>query len=142
MVMSEAKREVARSSRSHSHDRTQPHRPACQGGARALRFAELLGDNDMRTQVAIIGAGPAGLLLGHILHRAGIETIILESRSQDYVLARVRAGLLEQGTVDLLRENGLAARLDREGLSTTAWRSPSTASGTASISPASPAARW
>ncbi len=69
-----------------------------------------------RVQVVIIGSGPSGLMLGHILHRAGIETIILESRSQDYVLARVRAGLLEQGTVDLLRDNGLAARLDREGL--------------------------
>ncbi|MGQ3355100.1 MAG: 4-hydroxybenzoate 3-monooxygenase [Phreatobacter sp.] len=69
-----------------------------------------------RVQVVIIGSGPSGLMLGHILHRAGIETIILESRSQDYVLARVRAGLLEQGTVDLLRDNGLAGRLDREGL--------------------------
>lgn len=69
-----------------------------------------------RVQVAIIGSGPAGLMLGHALHRAGIEAVILESRSQDHVLARVRAGLLEQGTVDLLRENGLAARLDREGL--------------------------
>lgn len=69
-----------------------------------------------RVQVAIIGSGPSGLMLGHILHRAGIDTIIIENRSQDYVLARVRAGLLEQGTVDLLRDNGLAARLDREGL--------------------------
>ena len=69
-----------------------------------------------RVQVVIIGSGPSGLMLGHSLHRAGIETIILESRSQDYVLARVRAGLLEQGTVDLLRDNGLAGRLDREGL--------------------------
>jgi p-hydroxybenzoate 3-monooxygenase len=69
-----------------------------------------------RVQVAIIGAGPSGLLLGHILHRAGIETIVLENRSADYVLARVRAGLLEQGTTDLLRETGIGARLDREGL--------------------------
>ncbi len=69
-----------------------------------------------RVQVAIIGAGPSGLMLGHILHRAGIDTIILENRSRDYVLARVRAGLLEQGTVDLLRENGLAGRLDKEAL--------------------------
>lgn len=69
-----------------------------------------------RVQVAIIGGGPSGLMLGHILHRAGIETIILENRSRDYVLARVRAGLLEQGTVDLLRENGLAGRLDKEAL--------------------------
>ncbi|KAF0121207.1 MAG: p-hydroxybenzoate 3-monooxygenase, partial [Xanthobacteraceae bacterium] len=69
-----------------------------------------------RVQVVIIGSGPSGLMLGHILHRAGIEAVILENRSQDYVLARVRAGLLEQGTVDLLRENGLAGRLEREGL--------------------------
>ena len=69
-----------------------------------------------RAQVVIIGSGPSGLMLGHILHRAGIEAVILENRSRDYVLARVRAGLLEQGTVDLLRENGLAGRLDREGL--------------------------
>jgi p-hydroxybenzoate 3-monooxygenase len=69
-----------------------------------------------RVQVAIIGSGPSGLLLGQILHRAGIDTIILENRSQDYVLARVRAGLLEQGTTDLLREIGVGARLDREGL--------------------------
>ncbi|MDP3545088.1 MAG: 4-hydroxybenzoate 3-monooxygenase [Phreatobacter sp.] len=69
-----------------------------------------------RVQVVIIGSGPSGLMLGHILHRAGIEAVILENRSQDYVLARVRAGLLEQGSVDLLRENGLSGRLDREGL--------------------------
>jgi len=69
-----------------------------------------------RVQVAIIGSGPSGLMLGHILHRAGIDTIILENRSRDYVLARVRAGLLEQGTVDLLRDNGLAGRLDKEAL--------------------------
>jgi p-hydroxybenzoate 3-monooxygenase len=69
-----------------------------------------------RVQVAIIGSGPSGLMLGHILHRAGIDTIILENRSRDYVLARIRAGLLEQGTVDLLRENGLASRLDKEAL--------------------------
>jgi len=69
-----------------------------------------------RVQVVIIGSGPSGLMLGHILHRAGIEAVVLENRSQDYVLARVRAGLLEQGTVELLRENGLAGRLEREGL--------------------------
>src|SRR5688500_13958571 len=69
-----------------------------------------------RTQAAIVGAGPAGLMLGHLLHRAGIDSIILESRSQDYVIERVRAGVLEQGTVDLMREAGLATRLDQQGM--------------------------
>lgn len=70
----------------------------------------------MRVQVAIIGAGPAGLLLGQLLHRAGIDAIILEQRSADYVLSRIRAGVLEQGTVDLLDEAGVGKRLHAEGL--------------------------
>ena len=70
----------------------------------------------IRTQVAIIGAGPAGLLLGQLLHKAGIEAIIVEQRSQDYVLGRIRAGVLEQGTVALLEEVGAAQRLHAEGL--------------------------
>jgi p-hydroxybenzoate 3-monooxygenase len=70
----------------------------------------------MRVQVAIIGAGPAGLLLGALLHKAGIDAIILERRSQDYVLGRVRAGLLEQGTAELLSRVGVDARLRAEGL--------------------------
>ncbi len=70
----------------------------------------------MRTQVAIIGAGPSGLLLGQLLHKAGIETVILERQSAEYVLGRIRAGVLEQGTVDLLREAGVSARMDQEGL--------------------------
>ncbi len=70
----------------------------------------------MRTQVGIIGAGPAGLLLAHLLHRDGIECVILENRSRQYVVERVRAGLLEQGTVDLMTELGLAGRLHREAL--------------------------
>ena len=70
----------------------------------------------MRVQVAIIGAGPAGLLLGQLLARAGIDTLILEQRSPEYVLGRIRAGLLEQGTVDTLEEAGVADRLHREGL--------------------------
>jgi p-hydroxybenzoate 3-monooxygenase len=70
----------------------------------------------MRTQVGIIGAGPAGLLLAHLLHRDGIECVILENRSRQYVVERVRAGLLEQGTVDLMTELGLADRLHREAL--------------------------
>lgn len=70
----------------------------------------------MRTQVAIIGAGPAGLLLGQLLSRAGIDNVILERRSADYVLSRIRAGVLEQGMVDLLHEAGVGGRLDREGI--------------------------
>ena len=70
----------------------------------------------LRTQVGIIGAGPSGLLLSHLLHLAGIDSIVLESRSRDYVEQRVRAGLLEQGSVDTLTEAGVADRLHREGL--------------------------
>jgi p-hydroxybenzoate 3-monooxygenase len=70
----------------------------------------------LRTQVAIVGAGPAGLMLGHLLHRRGIDSIVLENRSQEYVIARVRAGVLEQGTVDLMNEVGVGDRLQREGL--------------------------
>jgi p-hydroxybenzoate 3-monooxygenase len=70
----------------------------------------------MRTQVGIIGAGPAGLLLSHLLARAGIDSVVLEARSRDYVERRVRAGVLEHPTVELLREVGLADRLDREGM--------------------------
>jgi p-hydroxybenzoate 3-monooxygenase len=69
-----------------------------------------------RTQVAIIGAGPAGLLLGQLLHRQGIEAVILEARSREYVEARIRAGVLEQGTMEVLREAGVGERMDREGL--------------------------
>ncbi|WP_186808801.1 FAD-dependent monooxygenase, partial [Vreelandella venusta] len=58
----------------------------------------------MKTQVAIIGAGPSGLLLGQLLHRQGIDNVIVERRSGEYVLSRIRAGVLEQGMVDLLRE--------------------------------------
>jgi p-hydroxybenzoate 3-monooxygenase len=70
----------------------------------------------VRTQVAIIGAGPAGLLLAHLLRRAGIESVVVEIRSREYTEHRVRAGVLEQGTVDVLTENGVGARLKREGL--------------------------
>lgn len=70
----------------------------------------------MRTQVAIVGAGPAGLLLGHLLTRAGIDNVVLETRSRAYVEQRVRAGVLEQATVDVLVETGVGARLQREGL--------------------------
>lgn len=70
----------------------------------------------VRTQVAIIGAGPAGLLLGQLLHRAGIDAVILEQRTPQYVLGRIRAGVLEQGTVDVLELAGVATRLRAESL--------------------------
>jgi len=70
----------------------------------------------LKTQVGIVGAGPAGLLLSHLLHRAGIDSIVVESRDRDYIEHRVRAGVLEQGTVDLLVESGVGERLQREGL--------------------------
>jgi p-hydroxybenzoate 3-monooxygenase len=70
----------------------------------------------MRTQVGIVGAGPAGLMLSHLLHLHGIESIVLECRSRQYIQERVRAGVLEQGTVDLMIETGVGDRLRREGL--------------------------
>ncbi len=70
----------------------------------------------MRTQVAIIGAGPSGLLLGQLLHKAGIDAVILERQSADYVLSRIRAGVLEQVTIDLLDEAGVGQRMHAEGL--------------------------
>ena len=70
----------------------------------------------MRTQVAIIGAGPAGLFLGHLLKRAGVDAVILERRDRAYVEGRVRAGVLEQVTVDLMEQLGLGDRMRREGL--------------------------
>jgi p-hydroxybenzoate 3-monooxygenase len=69
-----------------------------------------------RTQVGIVGAGPAGLLLAHLLHLAGIDSVIIENRSREYVIDRVRAGVLEQGTVDLLCAMGVAEGLKRRGL--------------------------
>ena len=65
----------------------------------------------MKAQVAIIGAGPSGLLLGALLHQAGIDNVIVEQRSADYVLGRIRAGVLEQGTVDLLDQVAQARRM-------------------------------
>ena len=70
----------------------------------------------LRTQVCIVGAGPAGLLLSHLLHLEGVESAVVENRSREYVEHRVRAGVLEQGTVDLLEASGVGARLKREGL--------------------------
>ena len=70
----------------------------------------------MRTQVGIIGAGPAGLLLSHLLHLHGIDSVVLETRARPYIENRIRAGVLEHGTAELLREAGVGARMDREGL--------------------------
>ena len=70
----------------------------------------------MQTQVGIVGAGPAGLMLSHLLARAGIASVVIEARSRQYVEERIRAGVLEQGTVDLLNATGLGARMTREGL--------------------------
>lgn len=70
----------------------------------------------MKTKVAIIGAGPSGLLLGQLLHTRGIDNVIVERQSAEYVLGRIRAGVLEQGTVDLLHQAGVAERMDREGM--------------------------
>ena len=70
----------------------------------------------MRTQVAIVGSGPAGLMLGALLGKAGIDTVIIERQSRAHVLSRIRAGVLEQGTVDLLGQVGAGSRLRREGL--------------------------
>ena len=65
----------------------------------------------MRVQVAIIGSGPAGLLLGQLLHLAGIDAVVIERRSREYVIGRVRAGVLEEGTVGMLDRAGVGARL-------------------------------
>ncbi len=70
----------------------------------------------MRTQVVIVGAGPSGLLLGQLLHKAGVDAIILERQSPEYVLGRIRAGVLEQVTIDLLTQAGVGARMNQEGL--------------------------
>ena len=70
----------------------------------------------MRTQVAIIGAGPAGLLLGQLLHKHGVDNVILERQTADYVLGRVRAGVIEQVTMDLLDQAGVGARMHEDGL--------------------------
>src|SRR3954447_2735113 len=69
----------------------------------------------MRTEVAIIGAGPAGLLLSHLLARGGVSSVVVETRSQEYVASRIRAGILEHSSVELLTSVGLGARLHAEG---------------------------
>ena len=104
---------------------TRPHSGTASGQwkhrvatCRATGFTRRMSseaDGALRTQVAIIGAGPAGLLLSHLLGNEGVESIVVESRSQEYVAGRIRAGILEQSTVDLLRSAGLADRLSRRG---------------------------
>src|SRR5262249_16958090 len=73
-------------------------------------------ESRVRTQVGIVGAGPAGLTLSHHLHLEGVESVILENRSRDYIESRIRAGLIEQWASDLLVETGVGARLQREGM--------------------------
>ncbi|REG83221.1 4-hydroxybenzoate 3-monooxygenase [Marinomonas pollencensis] len=70
----------------------------------------------LKTKVAIIGSGPAGLILGQLLHNQGIDNVVIDNKSQDYILGRIRAGVLEQSTVDIIRELGISERMEREGL--------------------------
>src|SRR5256884_311563 len=74
------------------------------------------GESEMRTQVGIVGAGPAGLMLSHLLHLEGVESIILENRGRDYIESRIRAGLIEQWASDLLVETGVGTRMQHEGM--------------------------
>lgn len=97
-------------------DRPTTERDQQQAGGLRVRQASLSNEDPPdRSQVAIIGGGPAGTLLGHILDRHGIDSVLLEQRSRDYVLGRIRAGVLEQGTADLLRNYGLGKRMEEEG---------------------------
>src|ERR1700761_9327532 len=86
--------------------------PDCQTDC---KFNTAFRRHIMRTQVGIIGAGPAGLLLSHLLHLRGIDSVVLESRSRDQIESTIRAGVLEQGTMDLLTEAGVGARMKAEG---------------------------
>ncbi len=79
------------------------------------RCANVVYRASVQTKVAIVGGGPAGMLLSHLLWRSGIDNVVIEQRSRDYVEARIRAGVIEQGTGDLLRSLGLGSRMDREG---------------------------
>jgi p-hydroxybenzoate 3-monooxygenase len=107
-------RVLARSSRNLRNDRTNgapAARPAARGGPK------LAGkETPMRTQVAIVGAGPSGLLLGQLLFKAGIDNVVLERHTGEYVLGRIRAGILEQVCIDLMDEAGVGARMHKEGL--------------------------
>jgi len=94
---------------------SDPHNLKTSPLLTGLRLRDIL-KKVLRTQVGIVGAGPAGLLLGHLLHLEGIDSIVIENRSQEHVIDRVRAGVLEQNTVDLLVASGVGKRLRAEGL--------------------------
>ena len=100
------------------HSSRTANTPTTESKAFAGPFSVIAPDNSstMRTQVGIIGAGPAGLLLAHLLAQRGIESEVLEARSREEIEATLRAGVLEQGTVDLLEESGVGARMRREGM--------------------------
>src|SRR5690606_11558568 len=83
---------------------------------RQVSIPQVFREDFMRTQVAIIGSGPSGLLLGQLLTNAGIDNVILERVSKDYVLGRIRAGVLEEGMANMLVEAGAGDRMRREGL--------------------------
>src|SRR3569832_1934597 len=83
---------------------------------RAAAYASLMQETPTRTQVAIIGSGPAGLLLGQLLHRAGVDNIVIERQSAEYVLGRIRAGILEQVTNNLMDETNNNTQQHREGI--------------------------
>src|SRR5829696_2497316 len=97
-------------------------RPRCpswsvvEGAGAAMAERVRNADMNERTQVGIVGAGPAGLVLGQLLQLRGIESVVLEARSREYVEQRVRAGVLEQGTVNLIKEMGVGERMERQGL--------------------------
>jgi p-hydroxybenzoate 3-monooxygenase len=106
----------ARSSRSVPDHRTAAALLAVHASPARLSWRQETDTMKLRTQVAIVGAGPAGLLLGQLLHKAGIANVILERQSADYVLGRIRAGVLEQVSMDLMEECGVAARMHQKGL--------------------------
>lgn len=89
--------------------------------------------SDAKVQVAIVGAGPSGLLLGRLLDLAGVSFVILERQTRAYVEARIRAGVLEQGSVDLLDQAGVGGRMHREGLVHEGWNSRFPAAARGSI---------
>src|SRR5512143_2708551 len=108
--------DAARSSRRVRNDRTSPRNSPVRRRRQRLSWRHRRHTMTIRTQVAIVGAGPSGLLLGQLLHKAGISNVIVERQSADYVLGRIRAGVLEQIAVDLMDECGVGERMHKEGL--------------------------